>query len=95
MTDLRKQARGRECQIRLAGICNFDPETTVLAHYRLIGVSGLAMKSPDLIGSWACHACHSAVDRRTNTDLEFDFVRLAHAEGCFRTIAKLIEDGVI
>ena len=95
MTDLRKLARGRECQIRLEGICNFDNSTTVLAHYRLIGISGMGMKSPDLIAAHACSACHDACDRRTHTDLEFDFVRLAHAEGCFRTIAKLIEEGVI
>ena len=93
--NLRKLARGRECQIRLSGICSFNPETTVLAHYRLVGISGMGMKSPDLIGAWACDACHSAVDRRTHNNLEFDFVRLAHAEGCFRTIAKLIEEGVI
>ena len=93
--NLRKLAKGRECQIRLAGICNFNPETTVLAHYRLVGISGMGMKSPDIIAAHSCSACHDAVDRRTNTDLEFYFMRLAHAEGCFRTIAKLIEEGVI
>ena len=92
---LTKLARGRECQIRLPNVCNFDPETTVLAHYRLIGISGMGLKAHSILGSWSCSACHDAVDRRTHTDLEFDFVRLAHAEGVFRTIAKLIEDGVI
>ena len=29
MANLRKLARGRDCQIRIAGICNFNPETTV------------------------------------------------------------------
>ena len=33
--DYRKEAKGRECMVRLPGICNFNPETTVLAHYRL------------------------------------------------------------
>ena len=95
VTDLRKQAKGRECQVRLPAVCNFDPATTVLAHYRLIGISGMGMKSPDLIGAWACSDCHDAVDRRRYKDLDYDFVRLQHAEGCFRTIAKLIEEGVI
>ena len=32
MANLRKEARGRECQVRIYGICNGNPETTVLAH---------------------------------------------------------------
>lgn len=34
-TKLTKAARGRECQVRIPGVCNGNPETTVLAHYRL------------------------------------------------------------
>ena len=60
--NLRKLARGRECQVRLPGVCNGNPETTVLAHYRLAGISGIGMKSPDLIGAWACSDCHYTVD---------------------------------
>lgn len=90
--NLRKEAKGRECMIRLS-VCNGNPETTVLCHYRLIGISGIGMKSPDLIAAWGCSECHDAVDRRRHKDLEFDFVRLAHAEGCFRTQAILIAEG--
>lgn len=92
--NLRKEAKGRECMIRLP-VCNGNSETTVLCHYRLIGISGIGMKSPDLIAAWGCFECHSAVDRRTHMDLDFDFVRLAHAEGVFRTLAKLIEEGKV
>lgn len=95
MTNLRKYAEGKPCMVRIPSVCNGDDRTTVLAHYRLVGISGMSMKSPDLIGAWACSKCHDAVDRRRFQDLEYDFVRLAHAEGCFRTIAKLIEEGVI
>lgn len=35
MANLRKEARGRECQVRIYGVCNGNPETTVLAHYRM------------------------------------------------------------
>lgn len=83
--NLRKLAKGQPCQIRLPDCCNGDPETTVLAHYRLIGISGLGMKSPDEIAAFACSNCHDAVDRRRFTDMDFTQVRLAHAEGCFRT----------
>ena len=75
--------------IRLEGICNHNPETTVLAHIRLPGVSGMGLKADDLLGAWACSSCHDAVDRRSNTDLDRDYVRLAHLEGMVRTIAQL------
>ena len=84
-----------DCQVRLPGICNFNPETTVLAHYRLAGTCGTGMKPPDLLGAWACSSCHDAVDSRDRgRDLsESQVVHLAHAEGCLRTINELIQRG--
>lgn len=93
--NLRQLARGRECQVRLPGICNGDPSTTVLAHYRMAGVSGIGMKSPDVLGAWACSACHDAIDRRAHMDLDRDYVRLAHLEGMARTQYALIREGVL
>jgi hypothetical protein len=81
--------------VRLPNICNFNNETTVLAHYRLAGLSGMGIKSDDLIGAWACSACHDAIDRRSNTDLDRDYVRLAHLEGVVRTIATLRKEGLV
>jgi hypothetical protein len=78
--------------IRLPGICNHDPDTTVLAHVRLIGVSGMGMKSPDLLGAWACSACHDVVDRRVKTNIDIGEIRLAHLEGMVRTINQLIRE---
>lgn len=92
MTNLRKEARGRNCQVRLPGICNGNPETTVLAHYRMAGLNGTGMKPDDVIGAWSCSSCHDEIDRRTRK-LEFDVVRLAHAEGVFRTQAILRKEG--
>jgi hypothetical protein len=76
-------------------VCNHNSETVVLCHYRLAGVSGMSMKSPDIIGAWACSACHDAIDRRDHTDLERDFVRLAHLDGMVRTIAQLVKEGLV
>ena len=81
--------------IRLEGICNHNPETTVLAHIRLPGVSGMGLKADDLLGAWACSSCHDACDRRSNTDLDRDYVRLAHLEGMVRTIAQLRKEELI
>lgn len=83
MTSLRKAARGKPCMVRIPDVCNGNPETTVLAHYRLN--SGAGMKPHDLQGAWACSACHDACDGRLKTAYTHEQLRLMHAEGCFRT----------
>jgi hypothetical protein len=90
MTNLRLYAKGQNCQVRLENVCNHNPETTVLAHFRISGISGMGLKAPDLLGAWACSNCHSYVD--THHD---DSTRLSHCKGVLRTIAALIEDGKI
>jgi len=92
--NLREHARGQFCAVRLPGICNGNAETTVLAHVRLSGISGMGLKSPDLLGAWACSSCHDEIDRRTR-ELEADFVKLAFYEGILRTQAALIESEVV
>lgn len=81
--------------VRLPDICNHNPETTVLAHIRMAGLSGMGIKADDLLGSWACSSCHDAIDRRSHIDLDRDYVRLAHLEGMARTIAQLRKEGIV
>ena len=83
--NLRKLARGQECQIRVPFVCNHNAETTVLAHYRLAGTCGAGMKPDDEQAAWACSACHDAVDGRSATGYDQDTLRLMHANGVFRT----------
>ncbi|OIV46955.1 hypothetical protein BK025_07900 [Sodalis sp. TME1] len=91
MANLRKVARGRECMVRLPGICSGDTETVVLAHYRMAGFCGTGMKPQDLFGAWACSRCHDEIDRRTRlTDAEY--ARLAHLEGVIRTQAVFLQE---
>lgn len=71
-----------------SSVCNYDSSTTVLAHYRAVGVSGLGLKSPDLLASWACSACHEYVDTHRDTDAKYD-----HLQGVIRTQAELIRRG--
>ena len=93
--NLRKEAKGRGCMVRIPGVCTHNSETVVLAHVRLTGVSGMGMKSPDILGAWACSSCHDAIDRRAHTDLERDYVRLMHLEGMARTLAQLEKEGLL
>ena len=32
----RKEARGRDCQIRIPGVCSGDPSTVVLCHLEAV-----------------------------------------------------------
>lgn len=89
MIDITAIARGKECQIRLEGVCTGNRETTVPAHYSLSGVSGRGIKSPDTCVSWACLACHDVVDGRVPTQMKREKFRFAHAEGVIRTFAEL------
>ena len=92
-TPARQAAKGQLCLIRLPG-CLHDAATTVLCHYPLAGVSGIGLKSPDELGAYGCANCHAIVDGRmprpdgyTRND-----IRLAHAEGVFRTWLRRTEE---
>ena len=89
--NLRKLAKGQPCMIRVPGVCNRNPETTVLAHYRMAGICGTGSKPPDSLGAWSCSACHDAVDGRVKSTWSRCELRLMHAEGVFRTWAALEE----
>lgn len=89
-TNLRQLAKDRQCQVRAPG-CNFDPTTTVLAH---LNGAGLSQKHPDLLGAWACSACHDFVDNRAGVAASTTR-RLYHLEGMARTIATLLAEGVL
>jgi hypothetical protein len=93
MTKLRKAAKGKPCMVRVPGICTGGGEDTVLAHYRMAGACGVGMKPPDVLGAWCCHACHDAVDGRNRQGRDYEFLRLCHAEGVFRTQQALIKEG--
>lgn len=96
-TKLTKAARGRDCQVRVPGVCNGNSETTVLAHYRLAGTSGMGCKPNDFQGAWACSACHDYVEGRRGSRRADDrlVARQFHAEGVMRTQDILIREGKV
>ncbi|HYE70635.1 MAG TPA: DUF1364 domain-containing protein [Aquabacterium sp.] len=96
MTDLRKLAAGRPCQVRYPGICNHDSSTTVLAHIRLPGITGTALKAPDALGAWCCSSCHDFADARVPRSGYTKEQQLTlFYEGVLRTQAQLIKEGKI
>lgn len=92
---LRLAARGRECKIRIPGICSHDPETTVSCHYRLVGTCGTGIKPPDILAADGCDRCHAAIDGRTKTTYSKEELMLMHSEGVMRTILARVDEGLI
>lgn len=87
-----RSARGQHCTVRLPGVCDDNTETTVLAH---LNGGGMGMKKSSIHGAYSCAKCHDALDRRTWTDFDRDFLNHAHLEGVIRTQAIMIRDGVL
>jgi hypothetical protein len=96
--NLRKEAKGRECQIRLQG-CNRDASTTVLCHIHKPSIcGGMSLKANDEIGAWGCSHCHDLVDGRINSAygryyLSWEERLIAFYEGIFRTQKILLDEG--
>ncbi len=93
--NLRKEAKGRECQVRIAKKCS-GRETTILAHINkksLVG-AGIGMKPPDIFGSHCCAACHDILDGRNTATLHpWWELEIAMYEGMIRTQNILLAEG--
>ena len=91
MTNLRKAAKGKRCEMQLVGVCNDDPETTVLAHIRR-GNPGVGRKPHDLCAVRACFECHREIDLQVRRVPLMDLHILA---GLMRTWVAHVEEGLI
>jgi hypothetical protein len=92
VSKITKSAEGEECQVRIPGICNFNPETTILAH---LNGGGMGMKNPDYQSAYCCSDCHDALDLRRTYQHDYDTLKLYHLEGVMRTQEILKEKGLI
>ena len=92
--NFRALPAGRSCMVRMPGICRPRPDDCVLAHAHMPGLRGTAGKAFDLIGAWACSACHDEYDRRTRI-VEADQARLWFYEGVLRTLDAILREGLV
>ena len=95
MTKIRKSAKGEYCQVRIPDCCQGGTETTVLAHIRIAGISGMGLKPPDFIATYACFNCHEIIDRRIKSKFSNNEIDLFSFHGMARTQIKLIEKGLL
>lgn len=79
---LLAMARGKACLLKVPGVCNCDPRTTVACHSNL-GIHGKAKarKADDQYSVFGCSACHQWLDAgpAPRTDKTAAFMR-AHLD---------------
>lgn len=61
---IRNSARGEDCTLRIAGVCQNRTDTTVLCHVQTEGGKMGGKEDDDSSAVYACAACHDAMDRR-------------------------------
>lgn len=86
------------CQIRIPGVCSFDPAKTVWCHANGSAAGKpLGGKSDDRLGAYGCNNCHDVYDRRRPPPdgMSYIEVRAHFADGHFRSLLILIEKGLV
>lgn len=89
---LTDSARNRDCEVRLPDVCNFNPETSCLAHPN---GGGMGTKHSDILGAFCCSACHDVLDGRVPSHYGVDYLDLAQRQGNARTINIWLQEGLI
>lgn len=87
--NLRALARGKPCMIRQPAVCNRNPDTTVLCHLRMAGITGMGLKANDFLAAWGCSDCHRYCDTHGIDG------RTALLEGIARTQAQILGGALI
>ena len=93
---IRNSAKGEACTVQVVGVCNGNPETTVLAHLQFDG-GIMGGKENDLSACYACSDCHDFIDRRNGmvNHKEQEHRWLYMGRALARTIKRMHEKGVI
>jgi hypothetical protein len=89
---LRNSARGQQCQVRIPRVCNWNPETTVLAH---VAKGGIGQKGNDYHATFCCSSCHDALDCRVKNDFKKEELENMANEGMKRTQNIWFEMGLL
>lgn len=88
-------ARGENCTINVAGVCCYNPETTVYCHFP-DGSGGSNRLTGPIHGGYGCNTCHDSIDGRWGSrDFSSDSKEFYMRRSMNRTINRLIEKGLI
>ena len=95
-TKITRSARGEDCQVRLEGICSFDPEKTIWSHARWGSAGrGKSIKALDLCGAYCCVNCDAAFDGQAKTELTREQIDADWCQGHFRSLVILEQKGLL
>ena len=101
MDKYTRSAYRQDCTVRIPAVCNFNPETTVLAH---LNGAGMGRKHASIHGAYCCSSCHNLLDGRSSLpdwlkrmpgDDAIREIKLMHLEGVIRTQELMIEQGLL
>lgn len=104
MSKLTKLAKGRNCMMRIPGVCKNDRSTVVLCHTNehRAARAGMGIKPHDLLAFYACDACHAAADGRMRPVpdgngffYDADELRVMEYQAVIRTLRILIDEGIL
>lgn len=97
MSKITASANGEDCQVRIPGVCTFDPEKTIWSHCRHGAAGkGRGLKALDIAGAYACTACDAAYDQMigvkhmTRAEVDLDWFH-----GHVRSLVILKDKGLI
>jgi hypothetical protein len=91
---LRDSARDEDCTFQIAGVCNNNPETMILAH--LPNEShGMGIKSTDLSSAYCCANCHDVIDRRVTRVLNAEEMEWYMRRAQVRTLERFVDKGLV
>ena len=91
---LRESARGQECTLQIAGICNYRSETTVLAHLPSES-HGMGLKADDISACFACSACHDVIDNRSSIRISKEDREFYMRRAQIRTMNIWVDMGLV
>ena len=90
------RAKGQPCMVKIFGICNNDPTTTVMAHSnKYIHGKALGLKAHDFFCTLSCSNCHSVIDGHTRTEYTKAEIDEFWQRGFERTLLLAFNEGWI
>ncbi len=96
VSKLRAFARNQGCTLRVKGVCNSNPETTVLAHVKSQGHGTMGAKPHDLSAVHACSACHAWIDGEgARQGVTRDFIDALIFPALLETLNRVIDAGLV
>lgn len=98
MSKVTESARGEDCQVRIPGVCTYDPATVIWSHARWGSAGrGKAIKASDFAGAYSCTSCDAVYDGQrkpppgmTRIEVDADW-----CQGHFRSLLILEKKGLI